>query len=113
MTKAMTVLQSTATIGASVFALALLVLATMIPLYAGAALITQTLDVGDRNSSVTSLQQYLSTNSTYYPSGLVTGYFGQLTKAGVERFQTAHGIVSSGTPATTGYGRVGPLLSQG
>ena len=38
----------------------------------------------------------------------MTGYYGQLTKAGVERFQAEQGIVSSGTPATTGYGRVGP-----
>jgi hypothetical protein len=28
--------------------------------------------------------------------------------AGVQRFQTAQGIVTSGTPETTGYGRVGP-----
>ncbi|PIP87070.1 hypothetical protein COW81_02160 [Candidatus Campbellbacteria bacterium CG22_combo_CG10-13_8_21_14_all_36_13] len=72
------------------------------------ATITSQLDIGDRGSEVTELQTYLSTNSDIYPSGLVTGYFGQLTKAGVERFQTDQGIVSSGTPATTGYGRVGP-----
>lgn len=73
------------------------------------AAITSQLDLGDRGSEVTELQTYLATNSQYYPSGLVTGYFGQLTKAGVERFQTSNGIVTSGTPATTGYGRVGPM----
>jgi hypothetical protein len=67
------------------------------------------LDFGDRGSEVTELQTYLSTDVNIYPSGLVTGYFGQLTKAGVERFQTLENIVSNGTPATTGYGRVGPL----
>src|SRR6185295_12563709 len=36
------------------------------------------------------------------------GYFGSLTQAAVQRFQAAQGIVSSGTPSTTGYGRVGP-----
>lgn len=72
------------------------------------AMISSQLDLGDRGAEVTELQTYLSTDSTIYPSGLVTGYFGQLTKAGVERFQDAQGIVSSGTPATTGYGRVGP-----
>ncbi|PIR47129.1 MAG: hypothetical protein COV07_00435 [Candidatus Vogelbacteria bacterium CG10_big_fil_rev_8_21_14_0_10_45_14] len=72
------------------------------------AAITAQLDMGDRGTEVTELQVYLAANPSLYPSGLVTGYFGQLTKAGVERFQTLHGIASSGTPATTGYGRVGP-----
>lgn len=73
------------------------------------AAITSQLDFGDRGSEVTELQTYLATNANIYPSALVTGYFGSLTQAGVQRFQTAQGIVSQGTPATTGYGRVGPL----
>ncbi len=73
-----------------------------------AAIISQ-LDLGDRGSEVTELQTYLAKDVSIYPEGLVTGYFGQLTKAAVERFQTAQGIVSAGTPATTGYGRVGPV----
>jgi len=76
---------------------------------ASAATLYRQLDLGARGSDVSSLQTYLATNASIYPSGLVTGYFGQLTKAAVERFQTANGIVSSGTPATTGYGRVGPI----
>ncbi len=79
-----------------------------LPASASAAMLTQTLDLGDSNSDVTSLQSYLATNATIYPSGLVTGYFGPLTQAGVQRFQTAQGIVTSGTPESTGYGRVGP-----
>lgn len=43
-----------------------------------------------------------------YPEKLVTGYFGPLTLKAVQRFQTKYGIVSSGSPSTTGYGRVGP-----
>jgi peptidoglycan hydrolase-like protein with peptidoglycan-binding domain len=75
---------------------------------AHAATITNYLDFGSRGQDVTDLQTYLATNASIYPSGLITGYFGSLTEAAVERFQTAQGIVSSGTPATTGYGRVGP-----
>ncbi|PIT92997.1 MAG: hypothetical protein COU06_02350 [Candidatus Harrisonbacteria bacterium CG10_big_fil_rev_8_21_14_0_10_38_8] len=71
--------------------------------------ITTSLDIGDRGTEVTELQTFLATDVSIYPSGLVTGYFGQLTKAAVERFQSEQGIVSSGTPATTGYGRVGPM----
>lgn len=79
-----------------------------VPLDASAALLYRQLDLGARGSDVSSLQVFLSTSPSIYPSGLVTGYFGQLTKAGIERFQTSNGIVSSGTPVTTGYGRVGP-----
>ncbi|PIR85567.1 hypothetical protein COU15_00525 [Candidatus Kaiserbacteria bacterium CG10_big_fil_rev_8_21_14_0_10_45_20] len=72
------------------------------------AAITTQLDIGDRSAEVTELQAYLATDISIYPERLVTGYYGQLTKAAVERFQAEQGIVSQGTPATTGYGRVGP-----
>lgn len=72
------------------------------------ATINSSLDFGSTGSQVTELQTYLATNASIYPSGLITGFFGPLTRAAVERFQTAQGIVSSGSPQTTGYGRVGP-----
>lgn len=73
------------------------------------AIITSQLDFGDRGSEVSELQTFLSGNASFYPSGLVTGYFGPLTQDGVERYQVARGIVSSGSPSSTGYGRVGPI----
>ena len=72
------------------------------------AMITSTLDLGSTGSNVTELQNYLS-ETTFYPSKLVTGYFGNLTAGGVQQFQISKGIVSAGTPATTGFGRVGPI----
>lgn len=66
------------------------------------------LDIGARSSNVTNLQVFFADNAAIYPEGLVTGYFGVLTQAAVRRFQVLYGIVSSGTPSTTGYGRVGP-----
>lgn len=85
----------------------MVIFAFAITQYAYAA-ITTSLDIGDSGPQVTELQRYLATNASIYPSGLVTGYFGPLTQAAVARFQTAQGIVSAGTPETTGYGRVGP-----
>jgi hypothetical protein len=55
----------------------------------------------DTQGQVTKLQQFLGITPT-------TGYFGVLTQGAVEKYQTARGIVSSGTPATTGYGATGP-----
>ncbi len=77
------------------------------PLVASAAM-TRQLQLGMSGSDVSELQMFLAKDISVYPSGLVTGYFGGLTKAAVERFQSKNGIVSSGTQSTTGYGRVGP-----
>jgi peptidoglycan hydrolase-like protein with peptidoglycan-binding domain len=66
------------------------------------------LDLYESNNDVTNLQTFFKDNSSVYPEGLVTGYFGGLTRSAVQRFQTQYGIVSSGSAATTGYGRVGP-----
>ena len=66
------------------------------------------LDDSDTDGEVTKLQRFLASNSAIYPEGLITGYFGPLTELAVKRWQAANGIVSSGTPDTTGYGVVGP-----
>lgn len=70
--------------------------------------LSSTLDFGAKGSNVTNLQAFFADNSSIYPEGLVTGYFGSLTRQAVMRFQETYGIVSSGTAASTGYGRVGP-----
>jgi peptidoglycan hydrolase-like protein with peptidoglycan-binding domain len=72
-------------------------------------MITATAGPGSTGANVTSIQTYLASNPSFYPQGLVTGYYGALTQAAVQRFQAFYGIVSSGSPSTTGYGRVGPL----
>lgn len=89
------------------FFAALLVAAFLQVEFANAA-ITTSLDLGSTGAQVTELQTYLASRPNLYPEGLVTGYFGVLTEAAVQRFQQSEGIVSSGTPASTGYGRVGP-----
>lgn len=81
----------------------------VLPAFTQATTLTRSLDLASNGSDVTVLQTYLATDTSLYPSRLVTGYYGQLTKAAIERFQTRYGIVSQGTPDTTGYGRVGPI----
>ncbi len=57
---------------------------------------------------VSKLQMFLAQTPHIYPSGLITGYFGPATEVAVQKWQAAAGIVSSGSPETTGYGYVGP-----
>src|ERR1700743_1461026 len=66
---------------------------------ASAATFSSEFGVGTQDQDVTNLQTWLSSNGYY--SGPVTGYYGSLTQAAVERFQRAEGI------SATGY--VGPL----
>lgn len=70
--------------------------------------LTRTLRQGISGSDVTGLQAFLAADSRIYPEGTISGYFGALTQAAVQRFQVRHGIVNSGTPDSTGYGLVGP-----
>jgi hypothetical protein len=69
--------------------------------------LTQNLLPGSTGSEVTLLQQKL-VSLGYLTNAEVTGYFGPITEAAVQKFQCDKGIVCSGTPETTGYGAVGP-----
>lgn len=68
--------------------------------------IGRTLTMGSQGTDVTSLQTYLAARG--YFIGGVTGYFGTRTQAAVQAYQTDQGIVSRGSPSTTGYGVFGP-----
>lgn len=63
--------------------------------------ITSTLDFGARGANVTTLQTLLASSQSLYPAGLVTGYYGPLTRTAVMQFQIANGLPP--------VGRVGPL----
>lgn len=65
------------------------------------------LTLGSRGIDVVRLQVFLISQG-YLTAGNVTGYYGNLTEAAVKSFQRAKGLAVSGTPATTGYGAVGP-----
>lgn len=71
-------------------------------------LFRQVMKRGSRGGEVSALQEFLKRDATLYPEGVVTGFFGAATERAVQRFQSKYGLVSIGTPATTGYGAVGP-----
>src|SRR3989338_9076878 len=56
---------------------------------------------------VSRLQTFLSLDPSIYPEGTISGYFGPATTHAVQRWQSQNGVISSGTPETTGYGAVG------
>lgn len=78
----------------------LLALFTLTPLFAYTTINSQ-LELGEKNNDVTNLQSFFKDNSSIYPEGLVTGYYGGLTKNAVIRFQAQNNLDQ--------VGRVGPL----
>ncbi len=74
------------------------------PLASSAATLTRQLELGMSGSDVTALQVFLASDTSLYPEGLVTGYFGSLTKAAVARYQSRNGL--------SPVGRVGPQTLQ-
>ena len=89
-------------------AVALLLVFGSIGVASALSTITSSLDFGASGSNVMSLQQFLAADSSVYPEAIVSGYYGPLTRAAVQRYQCKQGIVCSGSAASTGYGRVGP-----
>ena len=69
---------------------------------------TRTLVLGSRGEDIKMLQSVLSGDPGVYPERFITGYFGKLTEKAVQRFQAKYGVISLGSPATTGYGAFGP-----
>lgn len=75
-------------------------------------LIGRVLNLSSSGDDVTRLQQFLARDTSVYPQGTVSGFYGGLTQAAVQRWQTKYNIVSSGSPSTTGYGVVGPRTAS-
>ena len=85
----------------SIMSVASLLLMFGLAVTANAATLTRELQVGSTGQDVSDLQIFLAKDATIYPQGLVTGYFGLLTKAAVSNFQARNGI--------SVVGRVGPI----
>lgn len=76
--------------------------------------LNRTLTTGSTGSDVTILQKYLNTHGYTISStgqgsaGHETSFFGSLTLTALKKLQCDKLEVCSGTPSTTGYGRLGP-----
>ena len=58
--------------------------------------ITSTLKEGDAGENVRTLQALLAADSTIYPEGLITGFYGPLTTKAIRKFQEKHGFEKVG-----------------
>src|SRR3989338_2742492 len=65
------------------------------------------LNDSETEGQATQLQKFLAQDSIVYPEGHITGFYGPLTEQAVKRWQAKNGLVSSGSPDTTGYGVMG------
>lgn len=61
---------------------------------------------GSQGDDVYQLQEFLRQQGAF--SGAATGYFGPLTTAALQTWQSAQGIASHGDPYATGWGYAGP-----
>ena len=62
--------------------------------------------IGINAPDVSQLQHFLKSKG-FYTFPKITGYYGHATERAVKAFQKAYGVVTFGTPNTTGYGVVG------
>lgn len=68
--------------------------------------LSRTLSRGMKGGDIERLQRFLQRTGDY--TDTITGYYGVRTEEAVKSWQARNGIVSSGSPNTTGYGAVGP-----
>jgi len=69
------------------------------------AVFNRALKFGTESEDVKRLQQLLATDSSIYPNGKATGYFGAMTRNAIRKFQKKYGIAKEGQ---VGYGDFGP-----
>ncbi len=67
--------------------------------------------IGLKSNSVSCLQNFLI-NQNVYPEKIVSGYFGNLTKAAVVRFQEKNGILATGYVGVLTRAKINELLKK-
>ena len=77
------------------------------------AAITSQLDLGSRGANVSQLQQFLATNYSIYPQGIVSGYFGALTAAAVTQFQVNYDLDQVGRVGPQTMAKINNIMASG
>ncbi|MEQ1499819.1 MAG: peptidoglycan-binding protein [Parcubacteria group bacterium] len=72
----------------------------------GSLALNRTVYMGAKGADIVSLQNFLIAKG-YLTAGSNSGFFGQLTKTAVQKFQCEKMGICSGSEGTTGYGLVG------
>jgi peptidoglycan hydrolase-like protein with peptidoglycan-binding domain len=80
---------------------------------ASAAPLTTQLGLGSTGANVSALQKYLATSPTLYPAGIVSGYYGQLTRTAVMQFQLANNISPVGNVGPMTFAKINQLMANG
>lgn len=75
--------------------------------------INSQVNYGETSANVSNLQMFLAANASIYPEGLVTGYYGPLTRAAVIRFQSQYGIDQAGRVGPTTLAKINSLIATG
>ena len=75
--------------------------------------LTRQLQEGMQGNDVQALQQMLATDPEIYPEGLVTGYFGSMTKRAVQKFQQRAGIDQVGRVGPQTLARINQIFQEG
>lgn len=74
---------------------------------------TVQMEEGMRGNEITRLQTFLRADASIYPEGLVTGYFGSLTRTAVIRFQARYGIAQVGRVGPVTLAKINELVASG
>ena len=64
--------------------------------FASSPVLKNGLGLGDNGEQVKILQSKLSEDKTLYPSGLISGYYGNLTQQAVKKFQQKYSLIQTG-----------------
>jgi len=108
-------INNTLKLGVIGFSILFVAVVALIPvaLKAQSVPITSTLSVGSNSSEVSRLQTFLAGDYHIYPAAIISGYFGQLTKAAVTQFQVSFGIPSIGVVGPMTRASINEILSGG
>jgi peptidoglycan hydrolase-like protein with peptidoglycan-binding domain len=80
---------------------------------ADAAIVGGTMKLGSRGANVSALQQFLASNRDIYAEGMVSGFYGPLTREAVKQFQLHYNLTPDGVAGPATIGRLNSVMAAG